>query len=726
MKLFQRILSNLNFFIAAMLLFLLFFQNKISLPPLFQSIGRMHPLLLHLPIGLFVLAVILWLFKKNVEANSFQKIFILTLHVAAFTSLLTALMGFFLSREGGYDETILNRHKFLGVTSAMLSFILLIVYKAVPEKKKLFGIILFPTTILLLVGSHFGSNLTHGEGFVWQPLRGEKEMKQEIFTDSSTLFAAAIQPILKSKCTTCHNEKKAKGELIMTSEEKLLAGGKNGPIWKAGDALNSHIIQNINLPEEEKKHMPPKGKPQLTTEEIQLLYSWVQSGADMKKQWKEYADTDSLKVLAGKYILLTTEVAEETKEKEYPFTAASTSLVEKLNDPFCSVFPLSQSSPALQADFFVREKFNPQKISELLKIKEQLVVLNLGNMPVNDDELKTISKFINLEKLNLNNSNITNKGLAELVNLKNLQSLSIAGTKINNEAGSIFQKFKNLKEVFIWNTGITAATISQLKSTDKKIIFNTGYLPDINEMLFLTEPSIVNESFVLSGSETVEIKHQIPGVTIRYTIDGSVPDSTSSPVYEKPVAINGFTNIKTRAIKNGWYSSPVAEFPFFKKGIAPQKAELITSANRRHKAQGAITVIDGKKGPAENFNDIAWLGFREEPFEALFYFDNAQTLGSITISYNKNVQSYMMPPVEVELWAGNDKNKLKLLKKIKPPQTTKEEIQVVKNEAVKMEFAPSSFLVYKIVAKNIKKLPAWHPGKGESGWVFIDEIFFNE
>jgi hypothetical protein len=32
--------------------------------------------------------------------------------------------------------------------------------------------------------------------------------------------------------------------------------------------------------------------------------------------------------------------------------------------------------------FFVREKFDRKKLEDLLKVKEQLVVLNLGNMPV--------------------------------------------------------------------------------------------------------------------------------------------------------------------------------------------------------------------------------------------------------------------------------------------------------------------------------------------------------
>src|SRR5687768_11555952 len=354
MKVFQRILSNLSLFIIVMLLFLLFFQNKVSLPPSLQVIGRMHPVLLHLPIGLLVISFIIWLGRKNVEAGSFQKIFILVLQVTAFTASLTALMGFFLSREGGYDENILLKHKVLGIITAILSYSMLLVFQSAPGKKFLFGAMVTTALIVMIIGSHFGSNLTHGEGFVWQPIRSDEEMEAEKITDSTSLFAAAVRPILKSRCFSCHNERKAKGELIMTTEEKLLEGGKNGPIWKSGDALNSHIIQKINLPEQDKKHMPPKGKAQLSQDEIDLLFVWIQSGADMNKTIQEFEEDDTLKLLASKFINL--PKAEE--ERKYSFASASVSLVQKLSSPFCSVFPLSQNSPALQADFFVREKFD--------------------------------------------------------------------------------------------------------------------------------------------------------------------------------------------------------------------------------------------------------------------------------------------------------------------------------------------------------------------------------
>ncbi len=720
MKLFQRILSNLSFFIIVMLLFLLFFQNKVSLPPSVQAVGRMHPLLLHLPIGLLVISFILWIGKASIEQTSFQKLFILVLQVTAFTAALTALMGFFLSREGGYDENILLKHKVLGIITAILSYTLLLVYRSFPEKKFVFGMIITISLAAMIIGSHFGSNLTHGEGFVWQPLKSKEDLEEKI-TDSSSLFTSAIRPILKAKCFSCHNEEKSKGGLIMTSKEKILEGGKNGPIWKPGDALNSHIVQNINLPEEDKKHMPPNGKPQLSQEQIDLLFTWIQSGADMKKMLKDYAEDDTLRILAAKFIHL----PKDETEKTYSFAAASTSTIQKLSSPFCSVFPLSQTSVALQADFFVREKFDRKKLEELLKVKQQLVVLNLGNMPVTDADMKAISQFTNLEKLILNNSLITNNAISEIKNLKSLQSLSLAGTQIDKGAAQFFSQFDSLREVFIWNTKISATDADELQKQNKKIRFDRGYIPDEKEILTLTPPVVKKEEFILPDNENIELKHQVGGVSIRYTTDGTDPDSTTSPVYKDPLTVNGFTLIKAKAIRTGWYSSPIASFTFFKKGKRPSNAELITQPNEKYKGAGATTLFDQKKGLAENFSDPAWLGFREKPFAAFFYFDTAQTINSISISYNESVQSYLMPPAEVEIWAGENKNKLKLLKKVRVTQPTKEEKNVVRIEGLKIDIPRSTYKCYKIVAKNVSKLPAWHPGKGEKAWIFIDEIFFN-
>ncbi len=719
MKLLQRILSNTSLFIIVLLLFLLIFQDRVVLPPLLQATGRMHPMLLHLPIGLLITSALFWLFRKNIDADSFQKLFSFLLNLTAFTALLTALFGFFLSREDGYEEIILNRHKFLGVATAIFAYVLLLLYKSFPEKTKLFAVVLSTNTLLMIIGSHFGSNLTHGEGFIFQPLQKE-EYADEIITDSSTLFAAAVRPILKSKCFTCHNEKKAKGGLVMTSLEKLLAGGKNGAIWKSGDPANSHLIQYAHLPVEDKKHMPPKGKPQLTEEEKNFLFAWIRYGADTEKQIRDYADTDTLKMIASKFIVLPQN---EIREKEYSFDKASAATIQNLNNPFLSIFPVSQNSPALQADFFVSEKFNSKKLSDLLKVKEQLVSLNLNKMPVTDEDLKTVSRFENLEKLFLNNTKITSKGMEALLKLKNLQLLSLAGTAVDGNALSVLAKMDSLKNVFIWNSAITAGdpAVAQIST----IKFETGYKPDEHEVLVLTVPTLVNEGFVLSEKETIQLKHQIAGVRIRYTTDGTIPDSSNSPEYKNPVPVNGFVIINTRATKPGWYSSPVASYSFFKKGITPDETELLTKPNEKYKGEGSKTIVDSKKGTADNFSDASWLGYKESPFSGLFYFEKPQSLSSITISYNVKVQSYIMPPTEVEVWGGSEKNKLKLLKKVFPKQTTKEDLNLTGIQGLRIDIPSGPQQYYKVVARNIQRLPSWHPGKGEKGWVFIDEVFFN-
>ena len=89
-------------------------------------------------------------------------------------------------------------------------------------------------------------------------------------------------------------------------------------------------------------------------------------------------------------------------EKQYNFNAVSSEVVAELNTPFRSVFPLYQNSPAIQADFFLKDNFQAKSLEELKSVANQLVVLNLSKMPVTDKDLEIISSFRNLEILNLN------------------------------------------------------------------------------------------------------------------------------------------------------------------------------------------------------------------------------------------------------------------------------------------------------------------------------------
>jgi uncharacterized membrane protein len=712
---FQNLTSYLLLTIHALLVFLLVFQDKVILPAWLQPVGRMHPMLLHLPIGLLIVAGVLWVFRKEFEGTNFNKLFGFVLSLTALTAALTALMGFFLSREEGYTADLLNWHKYTGIGLSFLTYGLVLLHQQNVERKVIFNAFLAFSGVILAVTGHFGASLTHGENYLFPVKEGENAPLT--ITEDTPVFEAAVQPILKAKCFQCHNEQKTKGELLMTNLAGLLKGGKNGPIWVAGDALNSHIIQRANLPLDDKKHMPPKGKAQLTPQEIGLLTAWVQSGADVKKPLKALAANDPIKAFLEK--------GERKTENAsvYTFDAASESTLEKLNNPFRVVFPMAYNSPALQADFFVRQAYKPEQLGELSDIKKQLVVLNLSNMPIKDEDLSTIAQFENLEKLNLNNSDITGATLSKLSSLSKLQSLSLSGTKVTKASLQSLGKMPHLTEVFIWNTPVLEKELVELKKQHPKTVFELGYVPKDSERLKLNPPMLVNEKFVLTEQTPVTFKHPLKGVTIRYTLDGSVPDSIASTVYQKPITLSGYTVVKARATKDNWYASDVVEYTFFKGNYRPSLVELLNEPNPQYKGEGGNTLINQKKGEASDFKNPAWLGYREKPFEALFTFAQPTPVKSLTLSIGKNIGGFIFPPASVEVWGGPDKTHLTLLQKIQPEQPIKD--QSARVEAIQSQWKEGNYSVIKLIARPVAKLPAWHPGKGQPAWVFVDEVFFN-
>src|SRR5205085_1874675 len=182
-------------------------------------------------------------------------------------AVLSALMGLFLSKEKGYDADALALHKWTGVITSMGLF-LLYAFKnklsRVPLAKYVFG---FGVTTAVVLAGHFGGNITHGENFVLAPVTPVTKRIRAPFEDAY-VFADLVQPILDTKCISCHNSSKAKGELIMETKEMLLKGGKDGKIWDTTKADLGLLMQRVHLPEEEKEHMPPTGKPQLTNQEL--------------------------------------------------------------------------------------------------------------------------------------------------------------------------------------------------------------------------------------------------------------------------------------------------------------------------------------------------------------------------------------------------------------------------------------------------------------------------
>lgn len=710
------IIYNLTFFLNGLLVFLLFFEERLSIPFWMQSIGRMHPLVLHFPLVVLLLYSIWTLLVGKPESTRWNSDLADTLLlIGTFTAVIAAFSGFVLSKEEGYEADTLFWHKWLGIVISIASIVWYSTGKYLPPWKILSKIIAASFILLLLIGGHLGGNLTHGEDFLTAPLELSSEPEDKISFEEAKVYADLVQPVLKQKCYACHNAEKSKGDLQMQTKELLTKGGKNGALWDTTRADLGLLLARVHLPLDDKKHMPPRGKAQLTDEEVVLLAEWVKDGSSFEQMVSAISPQNPV------YNYAQNILGGSRTEESYDFSAADPGKVTELNTTYRLIKPYSAESPALFVNFYNRAAFKSSDITDLAPLKAHIVAMDLSKMPVKDEDIKAIAQFPELRKLLLTFTDIQGTSLSELKKLTKLRELSLSGTAIKLAQVKELESIPSLKKVFIWSTNISQEELAQLKK-NKKIDFETGFRSD-TVVLALNPPIIENEEQIISGNTPIKMKHQIPGTVIRYTIDGTEPDSVNAFVYEKPILISKNTDLKAKAFKKGWYGSKQVDKTFLKSTYRADSVRLITEPDAKYKAKGGKSLADGVKSSAEAGSG-SWLGYRETDFQSYLLFKKPVKASSVTLSMLRNVGGFIFPPVRIEVWGGSDEKSLKLLKTITPqmPDKTTSNVDDLVFEA---DFVPQEISCIKVIARPLAKLPAWHPGKGQKAWVFVDEVLVN-
>ena len=98
-------------------------------------------------------------------------------------------------------------------------------------------------------------------------------------TAGKVSYYREIRPILQANCQGCHQPAKTKGGYVMTEFKRLLGGGDSeGPAIVPGQPGKSAILKMVT-PQDGEVRMP-KGKTPLSENEVALISSWIQQGAE--------------------------------------------------------------------------------------------------------------------------------------------------------------------------------------------------------------------------------------------------------------------------------------------------------------------------------------------------------------------------------------------------------------------------------------------------------------
>lgn len=297
--------------------------------------GRMHPILVHFPIALLVVAAIVEFWRLLVARLDRPTPFSSTaIAFAAIAALLASSTGWLnAEHESAEEGRTLFLHRWLGIAVVVLSLGLLLVAsqaRAASSRREpsramtIFRLGLFGTAILVGAVGHLGGEMVYGENYLLKawPSGDEGDAEHEprstngspngatnaaastvaaggaagdgvdgsgaavevtevievmgVPLDPAEIFASAVLPAMQARCVECHGPDKSKAGLRLDSLEAVLAGAKGEAVVVAGDPDASELIHRVMLPRDAEEAMPPSGDG-LTEAEISAIRAWIES-----------------------------------------------------------------------------------------------------------------------------------------------------------------------------------------------------------------------------------------------------------------------------------------------------------------------------------------------------------------------------------------------------------------------------------------------------------------
>jgi len=286
----------------------------------FMFIGRFHPLVLHLPLGILAMVMCLEVYGWLKKSDQLHEAVYLGIGAGTISAWVAVLCGSFLAMSNDFGAELINRHGWLGLVLAVFTTIAFLCKKKYINSdrqskgsRKGFLVSLGACMLLMSLVGHDGGSISHGEKYLFEfapdfvrnivglPDKKPKGAGPDI---NKSIYAELIAPMMEKRCAECHSEKKKKGKLRLDTPEWIMKGGKADNLIVFGNAEKSYFYELL-VTEDEDEIMPPEGKTPCTAQEIALIKWWIDSSKNNDDLFKRTIKDSNippefLKMKAGK------------------------------------------------------------------------------------------------------------------------------------------------------------------------------------------------------------------------------------------------------------------------------------------------------------------------------------------------------------------------------------------------------------------------------------------
>lgn len=427
--------------------------------------GQLHPLIVHLPIGFLILAMLFELVSYSKKYESLKASVSITLLLGFIAAVFACIFGYILSLSGDYDYQELNNHKISGIALALgtgLLFLLVSdpVKKLIEIRRSVFsGLCIFIVALVSYTG-HQGGRLTHGSEYLSMKVLLEQPRVKPASVGQAMLFEDVVHPILIQRCSPCHRDGKRKGEFSVQTLADLLKGGKTGAAIVAGSLDKSELFARIMLDPTNEKFMPTDGKTPLTKTETEIIQWWIEKGKAVEgKRMSELQNAQLINEKVASYLKIgdfsgSDELAGTANEginQDIP-AFVNMALIDTLRSKGLNI-RVMQHKPLMLDVTLPEGKGDLLNLikSDLKSIAKNIIWLNFSNNDLTEQDLESLGLMSNLEKLRLEKNPITDEIIPTVLSLKHLESINLNETKLTSAGIERLKQNPSLKRVYQWN-----------------------------------------------------------------------------------------------------------------------------------------------------------------------------------------------------------------------------------------------------------------------------------
>lgn len=216
----------------------------------------------------------------------------------------------------------------------------------------------------------------------------------------------------------------------------------------------------------------------------------------------------------------------------------------------------------------------------------------------------------------------------------------------------------------------------------------------------------------------VEVRMKtIDDAPIHYTLDGTEPTS-ASPVADSVLSIKENCILQAVAVRPSGNSRIFSEKVVFSKSTC-KSIVANQPVNKQYEFKGVSTLTDGLKGNG-NYKTGRWIAFYRNDMDVTIDLQQPTEISSVAFSTCVEKGDWVFDVRGITIEVSDDgENFTRVFSEEYPEMKETDRNGLYEH---KQTFAPVKTRYVRVLGLSERSIPAWHGGKGNFGFLFVDEI----